>query len=174
MALNIPHTVRYALQTCILILCQVALQNTADNIIHLFKSDITRLCEKIIKKLADFSSVKSKSFLCHCCSPGASTWTTERRRKCTEMRAGEEEEVHIYANGNYRSPVNIWSQRGNKIFSFTCKSSAILNTLLLRCKAFHPLHTRKIGRHHLNSRSGCECSLSLKALRLFFEHEYIM
>lgn len=89
--------------------------------------------EKIIKKLPDFSLVKSKSFLCSCFAPGTGTWSTERKRGVGGVGGGGK---HV-CRWELVVPVNTWSQRGNEMISFTCKSC------VTECTAFHPLHTRR-------------------------------
>lgn len=118
--------------------------------------------EGIIKKLSDFSLVKSKSFLRSSSAPGCGTWSTEKRREVGGVEGGKG-----ICRWELVVPINTWSQRGNKMILFTCKACAA------KTHCFSSTAHRKIGRHHLNSYFA-ECSFSSKPLRLYFEHEHIM
>lgn len=93
-----------------------------------------------------------KSFLRSCSAPGAGTWSTVRGRGVGGVGGGGK---HI-CKWELVVPVNTWSQRGNEMILFTCKSCAS------KTHCFSSTSHQKIGRHHLNSYFGCECSFSLQ------------
>ncbi len=128
--------------------------------------------EKIIKKLSDFFLVISKSFLRSCSPSGAGTWSTERRKGVWGGGGGGGGKC--ICRWELVVPVNTWSQEGNEMILFTCKSRATECTAA-ETHCFSPTSHQKIGTHHLNSFGcGCEGSFSPKPFGLYFEHEHIM